>query len=248
MPLVSDPNQRVRVYKRVYALIMGILMASIIAMPLLIRGRLVLGNRIVVEEELIEMVLIAIMLSISFLISKLYESKLRENRKHIDQLASERRELTSSLSEAFHYIGTVNVEVAELQKLFCDLDRYPQNRNDFKNMLCILTDKAMMLTQSEWAIIRIIGLDNLRTLKECRRGKFKGEMSPTRISNRAIMAEEKLEALSVIGSRQRSPYFKTVCITREGDLPAEARRIVEAIAGIAEMLFLIFSLQCQKQD
>ncbi len=248
MTWMSDPNQKVRVYKRVYALIMGALGASAVAMPLFIRGKLVLSDRIIIEEELLEMFLIALILSISLLISKLYEVRLRENRERIDRLAAEQRMLTNSLSEAYHYIGTVNVEVSELQNLFCDLDRYPQSRNDFKNMLCILADKTMMLAKSDWAVIRIIGLDNQRTLKECRRGKLGDEISTLRIGNRAILAGEDLNDLSIIGSRQRSPYFKTVCITGGGNLPAEARRIIEAIAGIAEMLFLIFSLQCQKQD
>ncbi len=241
-------NPNLSFYKKVYVLIMVILLSAIIAMPLLIRGGLALGGRVVIEEELLEMMLTALLLAIAYLISRQYERKLRENQKRIAQLALEQRRLTSSLSEAFQYIGTVNVEVSELQNLFCDLDRYPQSKNDFKNMLCILGDKAMALTRSDWAIIRIIGLDQLRTLKECRRGKVNAEASTLRISNRAITDEEKIDGLCIIASRQRSPYFKTVCITGKSDLPAEARRMVEAIAGIAEMLFLIFSLQCEKRD
>jgi hypothetical protein len=207
------------------------LVSIIIVIPLLIQGGLILGGRIIIEEEMLEMLLIMILLAIAYLVSKKYESLLRENHQRIEQLATEQRQLTSSLSEAFHYIGTVNVEVAELQKLVFDLDRYPHTKNDFKNVLCVLADKTMALTRSEWAIIRIIGLDHLRTLKECRRGKIEGETLSRRVSNRAISIQEKVEGLSIIESRQRSPHIKTVCIAGACDLPAEARRAVEAITN-----------------
>jgi hypothetical protein len=248
MHFFSNPYRRARIFKMVYLLTMGILLASIIATPLMIEGKLALSDRIVIEENMLQMLLITAMLIAAFLTTKLYENRLREYQKKIGQLSSDRKQLSSSLSEAYHYIGTVNAELLELQKIFCDLDRYPQSKNDLKMILNMLADKAMALSRSDWLIIRIIGQDNFRTLKECRQGEFKGELSPTQISNRAIMAGEKIEGLSIIGPRQRTPLFKTVCIARGGVYEPEARLMIEAIAGIAEMIFIIYASGCMQQN
>jgi hypothetical protein len=246
MRMALSIHKKIRILEMVYLVTLGMIFLLAALTPLLVKGRLVLTNRFIVEEDLLETILIAAQLAAAYLVSRYYRRRLRLYRQEMSRLAVDQQKLTTDLNEAFSYIGTVNVELQQIQSIFCSLDKYPHNRNDFKKMLAVLTNKARMIAQADWIIARIIGGNHFRTLKECIQADAKHKAPRLSISNRAIMEGQKIEGFCIIGSHQKNAGLRTVCIFPYRSVTTEGRMIIEVIATVIEMLFVIFTSQCEQ--
>jgi len=219
----------------VYMLTLGLLFTVVVTTPLFIRGHVSLTKKFVLEEDAFETFLIAILLSIAYIVHQAYKRELENLKKSNDGL-------TRSHTEAFKYIGTVNVQLQKLRTIIFGFQRYPETKAEFQRILSSSARNAREIVNADWILIRIIDQNNFRTINE-HWEIFAGATCPNvRISNRALIEGKTITGFSIVCSRRNNSAVNVVCIIPVKTLGSEEILLIEAIAGELEMLFIIFTL------
>jgi hypothetical protein len=244
----NDCQKKTRPLQAVYLTSLMVLFCLIVSTPYLIKGNFLLRERIVVEEEIVESALIALLLIIGYVVSIMYKRELNKCMREIDELNTGKSNLEEKLNEAFGYIGEVNVQVQEIRALFSTLKKYPENNNDFKNILAFFGQKVLGIVNVDWVTFRIIEPDNLRTLREHWEARGSAVALNHGISNKAIVNHAAINGCSVVGSRYENLSIKVFCILPIEQLTTNQRILVEAIVNDLEMLFVIFTSEHYRES
>lgn len=239
--------QKLKILIAVYLITSGLLILSVISMPLMIKHDFTLSRDIIIREEIVETALIVILLAISYLTFKAFKHALKAYEQLIDRATENSTRLVSRLSEAFSYIGTVNVEIKEINAIVCGVDTYPRTKREFRKLVNQLAAKAMAIANTPWAVLRIIEPGTARTLKECAVEGRKGALPSNTTGNRAIVEGRLGEGLRAIGKPKKDPAIMTVCILPSVSLSEEAKIMITAILNQVEMLFMLHSSGCLRQ-
>lgn len=228
-----------------YLSILIILLLSVVATPLLVRHGLPLTRKFVIEEESLETLLIAVLFAASYLILRAFKRSLRAYEKAVDRAGRDKSRLISRLSEAFSYIGTVNVEIKEIQSILCDITRYPQTRKEFKQCAEEMAAKAMAVSGTAWIEIRIINPSNCRTVKAYTVAQQGATVPSTTVGNRVIVDGHLVAGLRTVVAHRSNPDLLTVCIFPKTPLSEEQILLLTAIASRIEMFFMLYQAGCQ---
>ncbi len=218
-------------------LTLGLLLSIVVATPLLIRGNVTLMKKFVLEEDIFEALLIAALLALAYTAHRVYRGEL-------ESLKKSNIGLTKSHTEAFKYIGTVNVQLQRLGAIFSGWQRYPETKTEFQRMLASAVRSIGGMVKVDWTLIRIIDQEDFRTITEHWESFAKeGADQHIRISNRALVEGKPIEGFSVVCSRRNNLAVNVACIMPAKELVREEKILIEAIVGELEMLFIIFTLQ-----
>jgi hypothetical protein len=224
-----------------YTVTIALLLSAVVFTPIFIRHHFLLFKNYLIQEDAMEAVLIIILLLIAYLLSNVYKRELKKYRQKTRRLSQDKSDLSNKLSDAFKYIGGVNVQIHEIQSIFCRFRRYPTTENGFKKALALFGQTGLGIVNADWVLIRIIHLNNLRTIKdhfECRKNS---KPSLKGISNKAIVANQAIDGYSIVASRMDNSMIMTVCVFPKKNLVEEEKILVEAITNQIEMLYLIFA-------
>ena len=217
-----------------------LLLLSVITIPMVIQQGISVTREFIIEEEIFETALIAILFVISYLILRGFKHTLKTHKHAVNRAGEENSRLVSRLTEAFNYIGTINVELQEIQPVLCGVERYPQTRREFKRFIEHLAAKAMTVAGTPWIVIRMISRCNGRTVKEYAIVRRKGVLPSATMGNRAILEDRNVEGLRTIASRQKNLDLLTVCILPTIQLSDEENILITAIINQIEMLFVLY--------
>jgi hypothetical protein len=219
-----------------YMLTLGLLLIVIVATPLIIKGHVSLTKKIILDEDVLEALLIAILLSIAYTVHRAY-------RKELKKLKKINAGLVKSHTEAFKYIGKVNIQLQELRAIFSAFQGYPETKNEFQRILSSAARNVRGIVRADWILIRIINQNNFRTLTEHWESRAEATCPNVRISNRALVEDETVPSFSIVCSRKNNLALNVVFIIPIETLGREEKILIEAIAGELEKLFIIFTLQ-----
>ena len=244
----SDCQRKTRPLQVVYLASLTLLFCLIVSTPYLIKGNILLRERIVVGEEIVEGALIAMLLIIGYVFSVMYKKELNKCIREIDELTTGKSNLEAKLTEAFGYIGEVNVQVQEIKTLFSTLRKYPESKNDFKNILSFFGERVLGIVNVDWVMFRIIDPDNFRTLREHWEARGSAIALNHSVSNKAIVNNTAIDGCSVVGSRYENLSIKVFCILPIKKLATNQRILVEAIVNDLEMLFVIFTSEHYRES
>lgn len=218
------------------------IVSCLAATPYLIHKGISITRQFIIEEEAVESLLIIILLVISSLIFKGYTKVLKAHRHMANQAGIEKSNLTSRLSEAFSYIGTVNVEIKEIHSILNSVEHYPRNKKEFKLLMKNLAAKIMGVTGSPWIVIRLIDRPSGRTITEHTETGLKGDLPTSVIGNRPILEGRHVDGIRLVQSCQQNLTLKTVCILPAIPMSEEAVMLATAVTNQIEMFFLLVSL------
>jgi hypothetical protein len=224
----------------VYLVLIVFLLLCVAATPLLIRHGLAIGGRLIIEEEYLESAMIVAILALSFVIMIAYRRTLEAYRRAVARAGEDKSQLVSRLTEAFSYIGSVNIGLKEIQSIVCGCDHYPQTRKEFKQFLHGLTTKVMTDTGAAWVVVRIIDPCSGRTIKGYTAQGHGGAAPSTTIGNRAIIEGRLTDGFRAFVVRQKDPDLLTACILPAIPLSEEQTVIVTAAAREIEMAFMLY--------
>ena len=227
-----------------YLLVLVLLLLSVIAMPLIIRHGVSVAHRIVIEEQSLETVLIVLLFGVSFFILKGFRRALGAYALAVSRAGMDKSRLLSRLSDAFSYIGAVNVEIKEIESIICGVEHYPQTKREFKVLLDQLGGRVMAVADASWLVIRMISRSSGRTVKEHFVEARKGALPSATIGNREILEGRRVDGFRAIGPRQQNLDLLTVCILPETSVSEEDVVLITAIANQIEMMFLIYRDGC----
>jgi uncharacterized protein YeeX (DUF496 family) len=131
-----------------YFSILLVLLLCVSTTPLLIRHGISITDHLMVEEEVLETVLILALLGISFLILIRFTNRLKAYQQAVNRAVHDKSKLVSRLTEAFRYIGKVNVEIQEIESVLCGVAFYPQSKREFRRLVDRLALRAMTIAAS----------------------------------------------------------------------------------------------------
>jgi hypothetical protein len=223
-----------------YTVTIALLLSAVVFTPIFIRHHFLFFKNYLIQEDAMEAVLIIILLLIAYLLSKVYKKELKKYRQKTRRLSQDKSDLSNKLTDAFKYIGGVNVQIQEIQSIFCELRRYPTSENEFRKELVLFARKVLGIVNADWVMIRIIRQANLRTIKEHLEPRKNASFFIKGISNKAIVVNQVIDGYSIVASRPDNSMIMTVCVLPKKSLDNEERILVEAITNQIEMLYLIF--------
>jgi hypothetical protein len=241
MSMSFSTTQKMRILEIVYFVTLGMLFLAVIGTPFFIHGSFALTAKFVVKENAIEALLIFGLLLAAYFISGFYRTELNKYRQELNRLECSNNALNDRLADAFKYIGGVNVQFQQIRSILCGLDHYPENDNEFKNVLSLFAQKALGVANSDWVVVRFISRHNLRTVKEHRECRGKTLGSNGRLSNKAIVEQQTLDGYSIVASSQKNLTIHVACILPIKTMTKEERILLEAIVSELEMLFIIYT-------
>jgi len=229
-------NRNIKLLERAYFVILVTIFLLIVFTPYLIRSGFTLF-----DEEIAEITAIALFFTVGYGILFLYRKEAAKNRNELDRLKKDKGALERRLNEAFHYIGTVNIQIEEIRSVFSDIRKFPENKRDFRYILQFLAEKALGMVNAVWVLFRIVDTQNLDTLSEYSESRGNAFLLNNKISNKHIVSNEKFEGLAVVQSGQGNFHIKTFCIIPKEKLSRDQEVFIKALVNQLEMLFIIFN-------
>jgi hypothetical protein len=229
-------NGNVRLLERTYLAILGMIFLLIIFTPYIIRSGFT-----VLEEEFVEVFAIILLFAVGYAVLLLYRREAAGNLKEANRLKQDKCDLRDRLSEAFDYIGTVNIQIQQIRSLFSEIKKFPENKKDFLHILQFVADRSLCMVSADWILFRIIDTRNLNTLREYTETRGNATPMHGKIGNRALVSKEKFEVLTVVESEQENFHIRTFCIIPRKKISGDQKVFIKAVVNQLEMLFLIFT-------
>jgi DNA gyrase/topoisomerase IV subunit A len=229
-------NRNIKLLERTYFWILVTIFLLIVFTPYIIRSGFTL-----IQEEIAEVAAIALLFMVGYVVLLVYRKEADKNRNELKRLKQDKGALESRLSEAFRYIGTVNIQIEEIKSVFSDIRNFPETEKDFHNVLQFLAERTLSMVNAEWVLFRIIDMRSLSTLSEY--SETRGKVVPLnhKISNKELASNEKFKGLTIVESGQGNFRIKTFCILPKEKLSSEGKTFIRAIVNQLEMLFVIFT-------
>jgi hypothetical protein len=243
-----NPTDKVKLFEFIYMVAIILLLAAVFFTPLLVRHHLLLVKKYVVQEDVVEVLLIGMLLSTAYLLSNFYKKELKKYRRKTQKLSRDNCDLSNKLTDAFKYIGGVNVQIQEIRSVLCGLSRYPATENEFRNELAFFGRKVLGIVNADWVVIRIIRQKNLRTIKEHFESRKYKHVSIKGISNKAIIDNRKIDGYSIVSTRRENCDVMIVCVFPKKCLNEEEKILIEAVTNQIEMHYLIFVFPRQPRE
>jgi hypothetical protein len=219
-----------------YTCTLALLFAVVITTPIFIKGNVAITEKIVIEEDIFEMLLIAALMGLAYAVHRVYQEKLENLKKSNVGLAK-------SHTEAFKYLGTVNVKLQRFCDTFVKFQRYPETKTELQTILSSAARHLRSIADVDWILIRIINQNNLRTMTEHWDPSAKAAHRHIKISNRALVEGKTLAEFNIVRFHRSNSTVHVVCIMPSKTLMREDKIMIEAIVGELETLFFIFSQQ-----
>ena len=216
------------------------LLLSVVFVPLLVQHGLSVTQKFIIEEEIFETSLIVILFGIFFFILRGFKHILKDYELAVERAGGEKSGLISRLTEAFSYIGSVNVELQEIQSILCGVTQYPQTNKASRRFIDHLATKAMTIAGTQWVAIRMISRSEGRTVKEYTIVRPQGRLPSAVMGNREIIEDRHVKGLKTIRSSQKNLDFLTVCIMPTTQLSKEQNILITAITNQIEMHYMLF--------
>ena len=231
---------KIKLFEFTYMVMIVLLLSAAVFTPVFIRHHFLLFKKYVIQEDAVEAGLIIILLLIAYLSSNIYKKELKKYLQETRRLNRNNSDLSNKLTDAFKYIGGINVQIQEIRSVLCGPRRYPTTENAFKKDLALFARKVLVIVNADWVMIRIIRQNNLRTMKEHLESRKNVNFVSKGISNKAIVANRSIDGYSIIASRRDHSAIMGVCVFPKKYLDEEEKILVEAITNQIEMLYLIY--------
>ena len=229
-------NRNIKLLERTYFSILVTIFLLIVFTPYIIRSGFTLF-----EEEIAEVAIIVLLFTVGHVVLFLYRKEATKNLDELNRLKQDKGTLEKRLSEAFNYIGTVNIQIQEIRLVFSDIRKFPENKKDFRYIFQFLADRTLSMVNTDWVLFRIIDTQNLDTLSEYSEKHGNAVLPNHKISNRRLTSNEKFEGTTIVGSGQENFHIKTFCIIPKKKLSSDQEVFIRAIVNQLEMLFLILN-------
>jgi hypothetical protein len=245
---MKELDPRSSFLQAVYFTIYIILAFSIMITPIIITGSVRISERIIIGEEIIEVILLGILLFLSIIIFNLYKQEVRKQKEFIAKIYHEKKTTEEKLFESMSYIGKVNVQLDEIKSIFSATNKYPETKNDFKKSFHFLSERVLGIVNTNWVLFRIIDRTTHKTISECYETRQDYSGRYPHVSNKMI-AENQL-AFPFTTVMIDPPHMKIlVCCSLPVDkISTDQRVFIQVILNEITMLFVILTSLYYKNE
>jgi len=225
----------------IYIIIYIVLFAFIIYVPKLVSGPVHITNSIIIEEEIIEGSLLAILFLINVLMLNLYRREASKQKELIRKINDEKKEAREKLNDSSKYIGQINVQIQEIKNVFNITNRFPATKKDLKKTILFLSNRVLGIVNAEWVLFRIINSNSRKTICEqfeIRTGLTSGY---PRIGNKSILEQQSCPGYTIVNSNPQNSNILSSCILPVDQISNDERVFIQAITNEIAMMYIIFS-------
>lgn len=227
-----------------YVFLLFSLFLCVSATPMMIRHGIPITHQFILEEDTFETLLIVALFGISFIILRSFIHSLKTYQQIAESAGKEKSKIVSHLAEAFNYIGTVNVEMQEIESILCGRIYYPQSKREFKKSIDRLATKAMTIAVAPWLVVRMIDRHDRQTIYEHAVKRIDKKLPSVTLGNRAILDGHQVDGLQTFSLPQRNSELLTVFILPRMDITEDRTILLKAILCQTETSFIIHHISC----
>jgi hypothetical protein len=236
-------------FLQILYLIIYICLASfIIITPILISGSVHLTKKFIIDEEIIEVILLGVLFSLSILIFKLYKQEARKKEDIIKKIKSDKKTTEEKLFDSLSYIGKVNVQIEEIKSIFNTTNKYPETKNDYKKSFRFLSERVLGIVNSNWVLFRIIDRNTRKTISECFETRAGFSSQYPCISNKMIIENQFMTSCTTVISNPQNLNILVCCALPIDKINKDQRIFIEAIINEIIMLFIILHSSYYKNE
>ena len=229
-------RQDLKILERIYFGLLVALYLLIIFTPLIVRSGISF-----VREEFIEISIISFLIIVIYRVLSLYRREVAKNLEKLRDLEHKKESLEEKLIEAFKYIGAVNVQINTIRSAFADLNKYPENKKDYKYIMQFFAQKILGIIDAEWVLLKIIDMKDNKTLREHVEVRGGAALLKYSFANKDLVNGKIPSDYSIVRSSQENFTIKTICLLPTKKISKEIKVVIQAIVNQLEMLFLIFA-------
>ena len=229
-------TKHIRFFEYLYLFVLLVIIILIALTPSLIGGGFSFFT-----EETIEGIMIVVLFSIGYFTMIFYQREATKNTNLMIQLKVDKNNLENRLEETFRYVGTLNIQMAEMRSLLSDIKKYPENKKDFKDILDFLAEKALGIVPVKWVVLRLVEVDSLRTVMEQTSARGDEKILNHKFSNQDLINGSAGKEYLVFNSHQNNLKIRAFCVMPQHEISREEKTLIKGIVSQIEMFYLIFS-------
>ena len=233
--------------RNLYLVVNLLLFSVIILTPLVIRGPLQLTEKLIINEDIFEGILLCILFIVSVVIYNLYKNEVSRQKEQIDKINDEKKSALEKLDDSFKYIGQINVQLQQIKLIFNKYDKLPETRNDFKRSLYFFGERVFGISDANWVLFRIIEIKSHKTIIEQFETRHDSSFDYPHISNKMIIEKQSCPPFSVVISNPQNFNILVGAILPVESISNEERIFIQAIANEIMMLFVILNSAYYKE-
>lgn len=235
------------ILENVYFFLFLFIIFIIVIINHLVRGSIYFSDKIFLKEEYVENLFIIILALIGYLIFSLYKKEIAKKEKLIKDESQKKQEIKKQLDEYLKYIGKANVQLQGIKKIMIGLDKFPENKLEFKNIHNYLLEKVLSVVNADWVISRIIDLNSENILQEKIFSRGKTIVMKYQTSTRQLINGDKFKDYTIITSRQTNLGLKTFFIFPKKHFSKDDIILVQGILQQIEMIYIIYNSEYYKK-
>lgn len=186
------------------------------------------------SAELSEFVLIILLIILMVTTYRVYEKDLKRNKLY-------QHELEERLRETFKYIGSVNLQIEEMKKVFSNAIKYPENKKELHALFINMSERILGIVNVDWVMLRIADIDSHTTLHEHFIVRGNKQIDRVKLDNKCLLDGLCLvDGQTVIQSAQENFNIKAFCIL-PNKVTKDQEFMIKSVINQLEMMFVIFN-------
>ncbi len=187
------------------------------------------------SEEASEVTLIS---SLFLLIAVLFRFYAREVNKYKKQ----QEDLEDRLRETFKYIGSINLQLEEMKKVFSTVNKYPESKKDIQALFVHTAERILGIINADWVMLKIIDINTGNNLHEYFVSRGNKKVGKIKVDNRELLSGDcSFGRCSIVKSNQENFNIKAFCILPSTTKDENQEFLINSIVNQLEMLFIIFN-------
>jgi len=169
--------------------------------------------------------------------------------KEVDKYKQRHEGLEERLRETFKYIGSINLQLEEMKKVFSSFNKYPESKKDIHALFSHTAERVLGIINADWVLLRIIDVNTGATLHEHFVSRGNKKVEKVKLENKTLLSGEcSFGACSITKSNQENFNIKAFCILPVASKNSNQEFLINSIINQLEMFFIIFKSLYYKRN
>ena len=169
--------------------------------------------------------------------------------REVDKYKKQQEELEERLRETFKYIGSINLQLEEMKKVFSSVNKYPESKKDIQALFVHTAERILGMINADWVLLKIIDIRNGNNLHEYFISRGNKKIDKIKIENKELLSGEcSFGQCNIVKSNQENFNIKAFCILPVAAKDDNQEFLINSIVNQLEMLFIIFNSLYYKKD
>lgn len=162
--------------------------------------------------------------------------------KEVEKYKKTQEDLEERLRETFKYIGSINLQLEEMKKVFSNFNKYPESQKDIQAVFTHTAERILSIIPTDWVLLRIMELDQGKTLHEYFISRGNKRVEKIKLENQELLSDNcSVEGCSIVASQQNNFNLKAFCILSTEVKDKNQQFMITSAVNQLEMLFIIFN-------